>query len=152
MERWTEAEAALTELAREHGDFENLSEAELWRGRACAAGGRARPARQAFERVVKLGPADLAAHARVGLARLLEAERDYEGALSEALKIAILYADPEAVATALLLAGGCLERLDEPERAAEQYRELVDRFPKQDAAAEARARLSTLTGETPRRL
>ena len=45
VQRWKDAEAALSELARSAPDFEQLAEAELWRGRALANLGNRRAAR-----------------------------------------------------------------------------------------------------------
>jgi len=141
LERWPEAEAALTELARSQPDFANLAEAELWRGRALVAQQKARPARAAFERVVALDQGALAAQARLALARMTEEEGRVEDALSEYLKVALLYADEDAVAEALYRAGACLEKLGRNEQAIARFREVVENHPRSTYAAEAEKRL-----------
>jgi len=138
MERWNDCETALTLLARETPEFTNLTEAELWRGRALAAQRKRRAARQAFERVTANDKGELAAQARLGLGRLLEDEGRTEEALSEYLKVAVLFAHDEEVAEALYRAGTCLEALGDTQKALEQYREVVSEHPDARFAAEAR--------------
>ncbi len=144
LERWSECEEALSELASRFGDFPNLAEAELWRGRALAAQKKTRGARAAFERTIALDPGELAAAARLALGALLETEGRTEEALSEYLKVALLYAHEESVAEALLRAGQALETLGQGEQARERYRELVSDHPRSAFAASARARLREL--------
>lgn len=144
LERWHEADQVLTRLAKDHPDFENLAEAELGRGTALVALGRGRPARQALARTLALDDGVLAARARIQLGRLARAEGDLDEALSEFLKVAVLYAADEEVAEALYLAGACLEEQDEAERAIERYREVVEDHPETSHAAPAKARIREL--------
>ena len=144
LERWQEAEAALARLAKDHPDFPNAAEAELWRGRALAAQGSGRAARQAFERVLALDEGELAAAARLGIGALAEREGRLDEALSEYLKVAVLYAHDELVAEALVRAGGALEALGQPEKAADRYREVLRVHPRARFAADARDRLARL--------
>jgi TolA-binding protein len=143
LDRWSDAEAVLADLARRFPKFENLTESELWRGRALAVEGQARGAREAFERVVARDRGVLAARARLELGRLLRAAGDTEQALSEFLKVAVLYAHEEEVAEGLLGAGECMEQLGDSARARGQYQEIVTRYPKTGAAAAAKKRLSS---------
>ncbi len=141
LERFAEAESALSDLARRFPEFENGVEAELWRGRALAAQAKDRSARQVFARVIASDGGVLAARARLGLGRLSLAAGDVEAALSEFLKVALLYAHDEEVAEALLLAGECLEAKGDVPKAHEQYREIVKEYPDSSSAAEAQRRL-----------
>ena len=145
-EDWTACASTLAELAAKHADFPGLVEAELWRGRALARQAQRRAARQALEGVTQRNKGALAAAARVELGRLAEDEGDLEGALAEFLKVAVLYADPEACAEALVRAGGVLERQKDNERAAAQYRDVLSRYPESAFAKEARQRLTRLGG------
>ncbi|HEX9794568.1 MAG TPA: tetratricopeptide repeat protein, partial [Planctomycetota bacterium] len=65
VERFEDAESALTRLVQAHADFPNAVEAELWRGRALAANGKERDAAQAFSKVVARDRGVLAARARL---------------------------------------------------------------------------------------
>lgn len=142
LERWEDAEATLTTLVRRHPDFEHVLEVELWRGRALGQLGQPRAARAAFQRVVGEDRGALAARAQIGLGQLELVEGNVEDALSSFLKVAVLYDSGDDVAHALLLAGECLESLGQPERAADRYRELIERHGSSPHAAEARARLA----------
>ena len=144
LERWGPCEAVLAELARRDPEFPNRTEAELWRGRALAAQRKERAARQAFERVLANDRGELAARARLGLGGLLEAEGRLEEALSEYLKVALLYAHDEEVAEGLYRAGTCLEALDDPERALERYEEVLAQHPETTFAAAARSAVQRL--------
>jgi len=144
LERWDACEAALAELARTAPEFPNLAEAELWRGRALAATRKPRAARQAFERVGALDRGQLAAQAHLGLGGLLEDEGRIDDALSEYLKVAVLFAHDEEVAEALYRAGTCLERLGDASKALEQYDEVVARYADSNHAARARERIRAL--------
>ena len=144
LERWSECEAALAELAQRHPEFPNLAESELWRGRSLLALGKPRAARAALERTVALDKGSLAAQARVGLGRVCEAENRSDDALSEYLKVALLYADEDAVSEALFRAGAALEALGDPEKALAQYRELAQKHPRSSYASQASARIRAL--------
>jgi TolA-binding protein len=72
------------------------------------------------------------------------ADDQVEEALSEFLKVALLYDDDEEVAHALLLAGQSLERLDQLDNARRHYREILDDHPNASHAAAARERLAAL--------
>ena len=143
-EEWAAAEAVLSDLARRAPQFENLLEAELWRARALAAQGKARAARQAFERVAAEDRGELAADAHLGLGRLDEAEERFEDALAEYLKVAVLYGHAEKVAEGLYRAGLCLERLGDVEKAVAQYREVLADHRESPFAALARERLDAI--------
>ena len=145
LQRWSESEAALSELARSFAQFPNLAEAELWRGRALLAQKKGRAARAAFERTLALDQGELAAGARLGLGNLAEAEGRLDDALSEYLKVALLYAQEDAVAEALFSAGRVLEAQGQREQAAARYRELVQEHRDSPFAGQARERLRGLS-------
>ncbi len=144
LARWSECEAALSELARTFPEFPNLAEAELWRGRALLAQGKGRPARAAFERTLALDQGELAAAARLGLGALHESEGRLDEALSEYLKVALLYAHEGAVSEALLATGRVLEAQGDAPKAAARYRELIEQHPDSASATAARERLRAL--------
>ena len=141
--RFEECDAVLSELLKKNPRFENLAEAELTRGRALSALGRGRPARQALGRVLQLdGESVLAARAHLLLGKLARSEGDLEAALSEFLKVAVLYAAEEEVAEALFLAGECLDEEKKPDAARARWREAADQHPDTKHGALARSRLA----------
>ncbi len=151
LARWSECATALAELARVSPQFPNLAEAELWRGRALAAQDQGRAARAAFERTLALDQGLLAAGARLALGHLHEREGRLDDALSEYLKVALLFAHEEAVAEALLGAGRVLEAQGSDEQAAARYRELVDEHGASPFAEQARERLRARAAREPAR-
>lgn len=138
---WRATEQALTELLRREPSFEQRAEAQLWRGRALAARQEARGARSAFQSVIDDNRGALGARARLELGHLARAGGDVEGALSEYLKVGVLYAHEPSVAEALYLSGRCLEELGDEESARQRYREVLEQHPEQAAAKLARERL-----------
>ncbi len=144
--QWEEAERLLSELLRREPEFPNRAEAELWRGRALAALGNPRAARAAFEAVLARDQGVLSARARLGLGLLHWEAGEMDAALSEFLKVAVLYGHDEEVAEGLYRAGLCLERLGDPDRARARYEEILERFPGTAHAGPARERLDALGG------
>ena len=143
-EDWKGGLEALAALAAAKPDFENLAEAELARGRALSHLDRTREAQSAFERTLALDKGVLAERAHLELGRLHYAAQAYEPALSEFLKVAVLYDLPEETSEALLGAGRTLEAQGDSKRAVEQYRELVEKHAGSPAAATAKRRLAEL--------
>jgi TolA-binding protein len=141
LERWKEAESALSDLAVRYPKFENGAEAELWRGRALAAQSQARSAREAFDRVVARDKGVLAARARIEIGKLAMSAGRTDEALSEFLKVAVLYAHDDEVAEGLYRAGQCLEKLGDDARAQAQYEEVVAKHATSSFAEQARKRL-----------
>ncbi|MBK7641578.1 MAG: tetratricopeptide repeat protein [Planctomycetes bacterium] len=142
--RWKESAEVLGALLRANPDFANQAEAELGRGRALGELGDARGARVCFERVLALDQGVLSARAHLELGRLDYSASDLDGALAEFLKVAVLYAADEEVAEALVLAGRVLEDQKQPDKALEQYREVLAKHGQARYAGEARKRLDAL--------
>jgi len=144
LEQFAEADATLTELTTKYPEFGNVTEGELWRGRSLAALGKRRAAQQAFERVLARDKGVLSARAYLGVGKLqLEAE-ETEEALSSFLKVAVLYGTEAEVSEALYYAGLCLEQQGDTTRAAQQYNEILTRYPKGAWAAQAGERLKAI--------
>ncbi len=141
LEKWGASADALGTLVSRHPDFPSLTEAELWRGRALSRRGDRRAARQSLARVIESDEGVLAAQARIETGRILEDENDLEGALSEYLKVAVLYGHAEECAESLVRAGDVLGRSGEEARAKERYEEVLEDYPETKYAKEAQARL-----------
>lgn len=144
MNRFPECEDALSELVRRYPDFPNLAEAELWRGRAFAARKEWRSAKQSLEKTIALDKSELAARARIELGRVYTGNGEHERALSEFLKVAVLFGGEDVVAESLLMAGQSLEALGDKEKAQKQYEELLTKYPKNAFAAQAKERISRI--------
>jgi tetratricopeptide (TPR) repeat protein len=143
-ERWRESADVLAEFTREFPRAPGVPQAELVRGRALARVGDARGARACLERALASGGA-IAARARVERARLARAAGDLDGALSDALKAALLVDDAEASPEALLIAAEILAEQGDVAAARARLAELVERYPRSPAGVRARE-LSTADG------
>jgi tetratricopeptide (TPR) repeat protein len=135
-ERWREAADVLAEFTREFPRAPGVPQAELVRGRALARTGDARGARACLERALASGGA-IAARARVERARLARAAGDLDGALSDALKAALLVDDAEASPEALLLAAEILAEQGDVAASRARLAELVERYPRSPAGVRA---------------
>lgn len=136
----------LTELLKSFPDFERRVQATLEQGRALVALKRNRAARAAFDAVLKdsqskESAAIFAARARIEIGRLHFGEGDFDEALSQFLKVSLLYGDGDEVREATLLAGMCLEKQGERDLAIAQYRKLAEQAPKSEQGQAALARL-----------
>lgn len=140
-----DAARVLAELVRRAPDFEARAEAELWRGRSLAALGDRRAARAAFAAVLERDKGRLSARARLELGELALAANDLDDALSEFLKVAVLYEACDEVADALVRAGSVLERQGEVDAALARYREVLADHADTPHAAAATARIDALT-------
>jgi TolA-binding protein len=120
------------------------AEVELARARCHRRLAASLPAKQALLRVLELDQAGLAAAAQLELAGLARDQGRISEALTEYLKLPVLYEPSEPVAQALFGAAEMLEALKRPERAREQYAEFLRGFPEHALAERARRRLSEL--------
>ena len=143
LERWADCAEVLTQLAKDSAEFPYLAEAELWRGRANARLGRGDASRRALARVIELDRGELSAAARIELGKLARTEGDLERALSEFLRVSVLY-ETETVAEALLLAGEVLEEQGDVQGAVGRYEELVKAHPDSPFARTAGQRMNKL--------
>lgn len=141
LERFKRAASTLATLRKDAPEFESIIEAELWRGESLLQIGDMRAARKALERVVSEDRGVLSAHAYLALGRLAQAQDDLDEALSQYLKVAVLYALDAEVAEALFRAGNVLEAKGDLERAIDQYEDAKKRFPKTAYGALASDRL-----------
>lgn len=147
VEHWAEAGKSLSELVSSYPEFPSLAEAELWRGRSAAALDKPRAARQSFERVLALDKGVLSARARLALGDLQQAAGQLDAALSEYLKVAVLYAQDEEVSEALFKAGSLLEQQGEVAQASKQFEEIVKEHGKSSFASRAQQRLNRIRQE-----
>jgi tetratricopeptide (TPR) repeat protein len=144
------AAEVLAELVRDQPQFEARIEAECLRGTALAQLGQGRAARACFERVLEWDgagglPSPFTARARLALGRLSRDEGDLDGALSEFLKVAVLAADPEAVAEALWWSSEVLAEQGHAAQARARLEEAAARHPATVYGARAAEELAAPT-------
>jgi TolA-binding protein len=143
VKRWNEALTSAEALKHELPPADPaLAELDFARGRALLGLARPDEARAALQAVIDARKGgELAAQAHLMRGEAYFHESRFREALTEFLKVDILYDVPRWQAAALLEAGKVYERLDQWRDAAETYERLCSRFPKDPRAAEARDRL-----------
>jgi TolA-binding protein len=143
LKRWKDAfakaEALKLELSPEDPA---VAELDFARGRALLGLARPDEARAALQSVIDARKgSDLAAQAHLMRGETYFHQERYHEALTEFLKVDVLYDAPGWQAAALLEAGKVYERLVQWDDAAETYERLCARFPNDFRAAEAKDRL-----------
>jgi TolA-binding protein len=103
-------------------------------------------ARAAYEKVIAADNGVTGARAQFQIGETYFAQKQYEAAAKELLKVDIQYAAPEWAARALYEAGRAFEQLKEPGRAKEEYRACVKKYKKSDVAPLAQKQLEALGG------
>jgi TolA-binding protein len=143
VRRWNDALTRADALLRELPAADPaIAELDFARGRALLGLARPNEARAAFKVVIDARKGgDLAAQAQLMRGETYFHESRFREALSEFLKVHVLYDAPRWQAAALLEAGKVYERLAQWRDAAESYERLCSEFPKDPRAAEARDRL-----------
>ncbi len=97
-----------------------------------------------YESAANANVGETSARARMRLGELYEGKEDFASALRSYMIIVTLFLHEELSPDALLRAGRCLEKMDNPDRAIERYRELIELSPDSDQAKEAAARIGEL--------
>jgi TolA-binding protein len=153
MKRWADALARADALKAElpAGD-PTIADLDFARGRAFLGLARPDDARSALQAVIDARQAgELAAQAHLLRGETYFHEDRLREALTEFLKVDMLYHAPRWQAAALLEAGKVYERLSQWSDAAETYEGLRTRFPDDPLAPEAKVRLITVRERETRR-
>lgn len=100
-----------------------------------------------YEKIVSDHDGPTAARAQFQIGECLFAQKQYQSAIRELLKVDILYAYPEWSAASLYEAGRCFEAMRDPDEAANQYNAVVTRFPDSEWATMSAERLRRLRGD-----
>ncbi len=116
----------------------------FYRGRALMGVGQLDRALDEFQQALKSPSSEIAARAQFMIGEVHFARGAYEEAIREFLKVDVVYEIPRWRAAALVEAGKCYEKLNQPKAAADLYRRVLREFPDAEVAREAKERLSTL--------
>lgn len=142
--RWEDAMMIVESFPADHPDFAQQYELDYVHGRCLAARALFSEARQAYEKVVRSSTGEnteTAAKAQLMIAETFFHQRRYADAYRAYMQVEILYAYPELQAAALLQAGKCQELLNNPQNAAELYRQVVKNHAGTRAAEQAALRV-----------
>ena len=143
----TGAAALATEGKKRFIYFESGYEFDYLIARGLESKGMLSDARKQFEKVIASSQGSRTETAAVSQWRIGETyfhQEEYELAIAEYYKVDSLYAYPKWRAAALIQAGKCQEHLTNPKNAAKLYRQLLDRYPDSEFAAEAKGRMAKL--------
>ena len=144
---WENARRIAVETKKQYPEFPQDYEFDYVIGRCLAAEGKFTDAREAYNRVIASktgGKTETAAMAQWMIGESFFHQEDYEAAAKAYYRVDTLHAYPRWQALALLQAGKCHEKLQQPQKAAERYRKLLERFPEDEYAKSARVRLERL--------
>ncbi|MGO9809307.1 MAG: tetratricopeptide repeat protein, partial [Isosphaeraceae bacterium] len=152
--RWQDALSQAEALKAELPALDpTVADLDFARGRALLGLARPADARNAFQEVINARKGgDLAAQAHLMRGETYFHEDRFREALTEFLKVDILYDAPRWQAAALLEAGKVYERLAQWGDAAETYERLRSRFPQDPHIPEANNRLITVRKHEPVRV
>lgn len=115
------------------------------RGRAFQSTAKFDESRKSYQNAIDARPTgDISAKSQFMRGETYFHEKNYREALREFLKVDILHDVPTWQANALLEAGKVYEQLNQPTDAADLYERLVERFPKEAAATEAKNRIGAV--------
>jgi TolA-binding protein len=139
---WAGSERAFADYLRDHPGSELWFQAQFGLGWARENQGRQAEAIEAYRRVTEKHNGPTAARAQFQIGECLFAQKKYEDAAAELLKVDILYAYPEWSAPALYESGRCLESLGKAEQAAEQFKQVRSKYPESKWSQLAASRLT----------
>jgi TolA-binding protein len=144
LKRWNDAIAGAQKLKGELPAADPaIAEIEYVTGQALLGVGRLDEARAAFQSVIDIRKeGELVAQAMLMRGETYFHQDRFREALRDFLKVDILHDSPRWQAESLLEAGKVYERLDQWAEAAETYQRLVNKFPAEPSAAQARKRLA----------
>jgi TolA-binding protein len=108
--------------------------------------GKYAEARAEYAKVIAADNGATGARAQFQIGETYFAEKQFDLAAKELLKVDILYAVPEWAARALYEAGRAFEQTKDVERAKQQYRECIKKYKDSDVAGMAAKRLEALGG------
>ncbi len=152
LQRWSESEQAFSSWLERFPKDEAWFQAKFGLGWALENQGQHRRAIAAYRKVVESHQGPTAARAQFQIGECLFAQKKYDDAAGELLKVDILYAYPEWSAAALYEAGRCFEQLGKTAEARQQFKSVHDKYAQTRWAAMADERLSaTATARVPGR-
>ncbi|MCH8241626.1 MAG: tetratricopeptide repeat protein, partial [Planctomycetes bacterium] len=142
---WPRSEQVFRDYLAKFGDSEHWFQAQFGIGWAVENQSRFDEAISAYTKVVKRHKGPTAARAQFQIGECQFAKTDYKAAVSELLKVDILYAYPEWSAAALFEAGRCFEKLSKQVEARAQFKAVTENYGDTRWAKMASQHLSELS-------
>ncbi|MHC5110732.1 MAG: tetratricopeptide repeat protein [Planctomycetota bacterium] len=141
MQRWTSSERAFAAHRSKFPASSQWYQAQFGIGWAQEHQGRLNDARKSYREVVAKHKGETAGRAQFQIGECLFAEKKFEEAARELLKVDILFGYPEWSAAALFEAGRCFEALGRRVDAQKQYLRVVKKYAGSEWAQLAQQRL-----------
>ncbi len=145
--RWKEAEGVYLTFTDHYKESKFLNSALFGRGWALENQGRYTEAVEAYAKVLARGTHDeMSARSQFQTGECYFAMKEYGKAVKALIKVDVMYAYPSWGSKALLETGRALELEGNINGARDRHKELIEKYPKSDAAVVARKKLSSLKG------
>jgi TolA-binding protein len=148
LQRWPASERAFADYLDRFSDSPLWFQAQFGQGWARENQGRHDDAMQAYRAVVDRHDGETASRAQFQIGECLFAQRKYDLAVAEYLKVDVLYAYPQWSAAALYEAGRCFEAMGQPAPAREQFERIRAEFSDTKWAPMAASRLAATPAAT----
>ena len=142
LQDWPRAQSTYERFLSEHSADPRAYLALFGKAWALESQGRHDAAIEGYRAVVASHDGETAARAQFQIGECLYAQKKYEDAVRELLRVDLVYTYPQWSAGALYEAGRCFEELDRDSDAIAQYERVVDRFADTQWAEMAHRRLS----------
>ncbi len=150
LQRWAKSEKAFGEFLRRYPKSELAYQARFGLAWSRENQGQYDEAIRGYREVVAMHKGPTAARAQFQIGESLFAQQKHQDAVTEFLRVDILYAVPEWTAAALYEAGRCFEAMRQGGQAREQYGEVIERFADSEWARLARERLDAIAATARR--
>ncbi|MFQ5494427.1 MAG: tetratricopeptide repeat protein [Phycisphaerae bacterium] len=144
-QRWARSEGVFTTYLDRFGDSDQWFQARFGIGWAQEHQQRHAEAISTYQTIVTRHQGPTAARAQFQIGECLFAQKQYDKAVRELLKVDILYAYPEWSAAALFEAGRCFEQLGKSVEARDQFRRVIKDYKESRWAGLASQRLSAMS-------
>lgn len=141
LQDWDGSRAAFGSYLQGHGGDEMAYQARFGVAWADENQGKHEEAMAGYRAVTEKQRGPTGARAQFQIGECLFAQKKYDEAVAELLKVDILYAYPEWSAAALYEAGRCFDAAGKPDQAREQYELVKAKYPESKWAVQAGKRL-----------
>ncbi len=150
LQKWTKSEDIFAQYLTRFGESDLWYQARFGVGWARENQGRYDDAIEAYRAVVARHQGETAARAQFQIGECLYAQKKFEPAARELIKVDILYAYPEWSAAALYEAGRCMQHLGQDAQAREQFKQVVGKYKQTRWAQMAEESLAQRPAPVPR--
>lgn len=145
LQKWALSEEVFQRFLERFPDAEQWYQAQFGIGWSRENQKRYDEAVAAYEKVTARHQGPTAARAQFQIGQCLFAQKKFEPAIRELLKVDILYAYPEWSAAALYEAGRCFSQMNDPVQARQQFSTVMEKFKDSKWAEMAGKQLVELT-------